>query len=57
MSLSVLSGALQAAPQYKQLQRDLERPRVGATAQVLDNAVPFTLATLKTLRLMHHVLH
>ncbi|MCH8060959.1 MAG: transcription-repair coupling factor [Chloroflexi bacterium] len=46
MSLSVLSGALQAAPRYKQLIRDLERPRVGATAQVLDNAVPFTLATL-----------
>ncbi|MCH9011151.1 MAG: hypothetical protein IIC21_11040, partial [Chloroflexi bacterium] len=46
MSLSILSGALQAAPQYKQLQRDLERPRVGATAQVLDSAVPFTLATL-----------
>ena len=46
MSLSVLSGALQAAPQYRQLRRDLERPRVGATAQVLDSAVPFTLATL-----------
>ena len=46
MSLISLGSLLESAPQYRRLKKSLEGSRVSVRAQVLDDAVPFTLATL-----------
>ena len=46
MSLSALGSLLESAPQYKRLKESLDGSRVSVRAQVLDDAVPFTLATV-----------
>ena len=46
MNLSALGSLLEAAPQYQRLQKSLAKSKGRAKAQVLSDAVPFTLATL-----------
>ncbi|MDA0770961.1 MAG: transcription-repair coupling factor [Chloroflexi bacterium] len=55
MSLSVLGSMLESAPQYQRLEESLKKSRVRARAQVLSNAVPFTLSTIWR-RLQHPML-
>ena len=46
MSLSALGSLLEAVPQYQSMRAEVQGTRAHARAQVLVNAVPFTLATL-----------
>ncbi|MCI0439790.1 MAG: transcription-repair coupling factor [Chloroflexi bacterium] len=47
MSLNVLGGILESAPQFQRLLQAVTRPRASARAQILSNATPFALATLR----------
>ena len=47
MSLDALGGLLEAAPEYQNLHRLLAPERAGARVQVLAQAAPFVLATLR----------
>ena len=46
MSLSVLGSMLESCSQYQRLEESLRKSRVRTRAQVLSNAVPFTLSTI-----------
>ena len=46
MSLSVLGSMLESSSQYQRLEESLKKSRVRSRAQVLSNAVPFTLSTI-----------
>ena len=46
MGLSALGRLLESVPQYQSLQAEVQGARANARAQVLVDAVPFTLATL-----------
>ena len=46
MSLNVLGSMLESCSQYQRLEESLKKSRVRSRAQVLSNAVPFTLSTI-----------
>ena len=46
MSLSVLGSMLESCSQYQRLEESVKKNRARSRAQVLSNAVPFTLSTL-----------
>ena len=46
MSLSVLGGLLESAPQYRRLKESLAKTRASARVQVISEAAPFALSTL-----------